>query len=85
MIEASPLHITPEILSLIALLAMGPSDRIFLVIDQFEEIFTLAKGEHEILRFDALLDGALAAADCPLYLARRFGLASALRLQCNFG
>ena len=38
-----------------------------LVIDQFEELFTLA-AESQRLLFDALLAGALADADCPLFV-----------------
>jgi formylglycine-generating enzyme required for sulfatase activity len=48
--------------------AMPAPQRLLLVIDQLEEIFTLTDEEAARNRFDALLAAALADGDCPLYL-----------------
>lgn len=48
--------------------AMPDAQRLLLVIDQFEELFTLTVGDPMRQRLDALLATALEDVDCPLYL-----------------
>ena len=65
--RAQRLASNPPALALDIRDAARPDTGWLLVIDQFEELFTLA-AEPQRREFDALLAGALADADCPLFV-----------------